>query len=103
MDKKLIALFVGGLLAHSSAFAAGGEELYKAKSCVACHNIDAKLIGPAYKDVAAKYAGQADAVPHLVTSITKGSQGVWGGMPMSANPVTDEEAKILAEWILTLK
>lgn len=103
MGKRTLGLIFIGLLAHSTSFAAGGEELYKAKGCVGCHNIDSKLIGPSYKDVANKYAGQADAVEHLVHSIRKGSQGVWGNMPMSPNPVTDEEAKALAEWILTLK
>lgn len=89
------------LTAAHSASAATGEELMKSKVCVACHSIDAKLVGPSYKDVAAKYAGQDDAQEHLVQSITKGSSGVWGPIPMPPNAVTEEEANILAEWILS--
>ncbi|CAD5107158.1 c-type cytochrome [Zestomonas carbonaria] len=104
MEKKLVALLMfGGLLVHSTTFAAGGEELFKAKACVACHNLNMKLVGPAFQDVAGKYAGQADAVDHLATSIKKGSQGIWGPIPMPPNAVTEEEAKTIAEWIVTLK
>ena len=67
-------------------------------------SIDQKVIGPAYKDVAAKYAGQADAVPKLTQKVLKGGSGVWGAVPMPANPqVNEAEAKQLVEWILTLK
>ena len=79
-------------------------ELAQKKNCMACHSIDQKVIGPAYKDVAAKYAGQADAVPKLTQKVLKGGSGVWGAVPMPANPqVNEAEAKQLVEWILTLK
>ncbi len=104
MKKIVIALLAGsGLLALQPALAADGESLFKSKACAACHAIDTKLVGPAYKDVAAKYAGQADAVELLSEHIKNGSQGVWGPIPMPPNAVTDEEAKILAEWVLSHK
>ncbi len=73
------------------------------KGCFACHDIDRKKVGPAYVDVAKKYAGKENAVDELVKSITKGSMGKWGSIPMTPQPVTEEEARKLAEWILSLK
>ena len=71
---------------------------------MACHAVAQKVIGPAYKDVAAKYAGQPDAVAKLVPKVMKGGSGVWGAVPMPANPqVSEAEAKQLVAWILTLK
>ena len=68
------------------------------------HAVDKKVVGPAYKDVAAKYAGQKDAVDKLAVKVVKGGSGVWGAVPMPANPqVTDAEAKQLVAWIMTLK
>jgi len=89
-------------LAAHSAFA--NPELAQKKNCMACHAIDKKLIGPPYKDVAAKYAGQKDAVDKLAAKVMKGGSGAWGVLPMPANPqVNDAEAKQLVQWILTLK
>ncbi|MEO6015694.1 MAG: c-type cytochrome [Polaromonas sp.] len=79
-------------------------QLATAKNCMACHAVDKKLVGPAYKDVAAKYAGQKDAVDKLSAKVIKGGSGVWGPVPMPANTqVTPDEAKKLVSWILTLK
>ena len=89
-------------LAAGPAFAQA--DLAQKKNCLACHAADKKLVGPSYKDVAAKYAGQKDAVAMLAEKIQKGGVGAWGQVPMPANPqVTDAEAKQLAGWILTLK
>lgn len=104
MKKALIPL--AALLAMASlpnAYAASGEELFKSKPCGACHSVQAKLVGPALKDVAAKNAGVDGAVEVLAGHIKNGSTGVWGAMPMPPNPVSEEEAKTLAEWVLTLK
>ena len=69
---------------------------------MACHAVDKKLVGPSYKDVAAKYAGQKDAVDKLAQKVVKGGAGVWGAVPMPANPqVSEAEAKQLVQWILT--
>jgi cytochrome c len=79
-------------------------QLAKAKNCMACHAVDKKLVGPSYKDVAAKYAGQPDAVDKLAAKILKGGSGVWGPVPMPANPqVSPEDAKKLVAWIMTQK
>ena len=101
--KSLIALLavVGSTLA-APVFAS--PELAQKKNCMACHAVDKKLVGPAYKDVAAKYAGQKDAAAKLAEKIQKGGSGVWGPVPMPANTqVNEAEAKKLAAWVLTLK
>ncbi len=82
---------------------ADAEALANAKGCNACHALDAKKVGPSYKDVAKKYAGRADAVDYLAGKIKNGGVGVWGNIPMPPQNVTDEEAKKLAEWVLSLK
>ncbi len=79
------------------------EALAKAKGCYACHAVDAKKVGPSYKDVAKKYAGKADAVDYLAGKIKNGGVGVWGNVPMPSQNVTDEESKKLAEWVLSFK
>lgn len=97
-------LFALAALAAVSAPAMADEALAKAKNCMACHAIDKKLVGPAYKDVAKKYAGDAKAADMLAAKIQKGGSGVWGAVPMPANPqVNDAEAKKLAAWVLSLK
>ena len=80
------------------------QALATAKQCMACHAVDKKLVGPAYKEVAAKYAGQKDAVDKLAAKVMKGGSGVWGAVPMPANPqVNEAEAKKLVGWILSMK
>jgi cytochrome c len=75
--------------------------LATAKNCMACHAVEKKLVGPSYKDIAAKYAGQADAVDKLAGKVIKGGSGVWGPVPMPANAqVSDADAKKLVTWIL---
>ena len=87
------------LLAAGTASA--NEELAKKSACTACHAIDKKLVGPAYKDVAAKYKGQKDAEAKLIEKVKKGGQGVWGPVPMPANAaVKDEDIKTLVKWVL---
>lgn len=77
--------------------------LAKQKNCLACHAVDKKVVGPAYKDVAAKYAGQ-NVVPKLATKVMKGGSGVWGAIPMPANPqVNQAEAETLVKWVLSQK
>jgi len=98
------ALLILAAAAAVSAPALANEALAKSKNCMACHAVDKKLVGPAYKDVAKKYAGDAKAVDMLATKIRKGGAGVWGAIPMPANPqVSDAEAKKLAAWVLGLK
>lgn len=89
-------------LACGPAFA--NADLATKKNCMACHAVDKKLVGPSYKDVSAKYAGQKDAVDKLTQKVLKGGSGVWGAVPMPANAqVSPAEAKQLVEWLLTQK
>ena len=91
-------------LASTAAPVFANADLAQAKSCLACHATDKKLVGPSYKDVAAKYAGQKDAAAMLATKIQKGGVGAWGQVPMPANPqVSADEAKTLAAWVLSIK
>ena len=83
--------------------AAADQKLAENKNCLACHGVKDKLVGPAFKSVAAKYAGQAGAPAALAEKIRKGGSGVWGQTPMPPNDVTAAEAKILADWVLSLK
>lgn len=79
-------------------------QLATAKNCMACHAVDKKLVGPAYKDIAAKYAGQTDAAAKLEGKVIKGGAGVWGPVPMPANAqITAAEAKQLVAWVLAQK
>ncbi|WP_317202835.1 c-type cytochrome [Janthinobacterium sp.] len=100
------SMMVGVLMvsAFASQAALANADLAKAKNCMACHAIGSKLVGPAYKDVAAKYAGQKDAENKLVAKVMKGGSGAWGAIPMPANPqVTEAEAHTLVKWVLAQK
>jgi len=79
------------------------EALAKKYNCLACHQLDKKSVGPAYKDIAKKYKGQADARAKLAEKVKKGGQGVWGPVPMPPNAaVPDKDVKELVEWILKM-
>lgn len=98
------ALFVLASALVVGAPALADEALAKANNCMACHAVDKKLVGPSYKDVAKKYAGQADAADKLAAKIIKGGSGVWGAIPMPANAkVSEADSKKLATWVLGLK
>jgi cytochrome c len=78
--------------------------LATSKNCMACHGVDKKVVGPAFKEVAAKYKGDKTAADKLASKIVKGGSGVWGAVPMPANPqVNEAEAKKLAAWVLSTK
>jgi cytochrome c len=100
---KLIAAIaiVSGLTVAGPVLA--DEVLAKKHNCLACHAVDKKVIGPAYKDVAKKFKGQPGAEAMLIEKVKKGSQGVWGPVPMPPNAaVPDADIKKLVDWILTL-
>lgn len=105
--KSLFALAVLTAAATTAApaFAAAPDAatLASQKACLACHAIDQKLVGPAYKDVAAKYKNDKGAAARLAEKVIKGGSGVWGAVPMPANNVTPEEAKTLVAWVLSQK
>ena len=99
--KHVLAVAVLGLAVASGPVFAQAE-LAKQKNCLACHATDKKLVGPSYKDVAAKYKADKDAAAKLAKKIREGGVGVWGQVPMPANPqVNEQEAMSLAKWVLS--
>jgi cytochrome c len=105
MKRYLISMVAAALAAGSGAvLAQDAQKLMKEKACLACHAVDKKLVGPAYKEVAAKYRNRKDAEDYLAKKIREGSVGVWGQVPMPPNTtVSEAEAKALAKYILSLK
>ena len=100
MNKILIA----ALLSLGAGAALANQDLAQKKGCMACHQLQTKVVGPAYKDVAAKYAKDKDAVKKLAEKVIKGGSGVWGPVPMPPNAtVTPAEAETLVKWVLTVK
>jgi cytochrome c len=104
MKPTLIAQLAALVAVAAMAPAHADQALATSKNCMACHALDKKLVGPAYKEVAAKYATDKSAADRLATKIMKGGSGVWGAVPMPANAqVNEAEAKKLAAWVLTVK
>jgi cytochrome c len=104
--KKIVTvvLAVATLAVASAAVADELEDMMKKNGCNACHAEDKKIIGPAYKDVAAKYKGDSGAVAKLSEKVKKGGSGVWGPIPMPPNTqVSDADIKKMVELILALK
>jgi len=100
--KRVLFALAASLVVAGPALA--DQALATSKNCMACHAMDKKLVGPSYKEVAAKYAGQKDAVDKLAVKIQKGGAGVWGPVPMPANTqVSEAEAKTLAAWVMSQK
>ena len=100
----VIAAAAGVALAGGvhAADAAKAKALAQSKNCLACHAVDKKLVGPAYTEIAKKYKGNKDAETTLIKKVIHGGGGVWGTIPMPPNPVKEDEAKLLVEWILSL-
>ena len=104
MKALFIPASVAIALSSGAALAADAQQLLKDKACLTCHQLDKKVVGPAYKDVAAKYKARKDAEAYLTKKIKEGSTGVWGPIPMPPNgTVSDAEAKTLAKFVLTVK
>jgi len=84
--------------------AVAAQTLATKHACMACHKVDAKLIGPGLKEIAAKYKGDKTAEAKLVDKVKKGGSGVWGSVPMPPHPqVPDAEVKTVVQWVLSLK
>jgi len=101
--KSVFALIAAAFVAGPALAADAGLELAQKKNCMACHAVDKKLVGPAYKDVAAKYKADKAAPAALAAKVVKGGVGAWGNVPMPANNVTEAEAKQLVAWVLSQK
>lgn len=101
MKKLLVSAAALAVLASAPAFA--NQALAQKNNCLSCHTVDKKVVGPAYKEVAAKYKGDKTAEAKLVDKVKKGGVGMWGQIPMPANAqVSDADAKTLVKWILSL-
>ena len=100
----LTIALAGSMLVAGQANAEDAKALAQKSGCLACHSVDAKILGPGYKDVAAKYKGDKGAEAKLVAKVKAGGSGVWGPMPMPANSpqVKDEDIKTIVHWILSL-
>jgi cytochrome c len=104
MKSSLLVQMMVATAVAAAAPAFADQALATAKNCMACHAVDKKLVGPSYKDVAAKYASDKSAVDKLAGKIMKGGSGIWGAVPMPANAqVNEAEAKTLAAWIMGTK
>jgi len=100
--KRVLIATLFSIAASGAALA--DQKLAGSKNCLACHAVGTAVVGPSLKDVAKKYAADKDAAAALVTKIREGGGGVWGAVPMPANPqVSEAEAKKLVAWILSLK
>jgi len=105
MSSKILRVaLLGSALLIASGSASANADLAKAKNCLACHATDKKLVGPSFKDIAAKYAKDSGAEAKLAQKVLAGGSGVWGQVPMPPNPqLTVAEAGTLVKWILSVK
>jgi cytochrome c len=104
MLTRIFPIAAAALLCGLGSTALANPELAKAKNCTACHAVDRKMIGPAYREVAARYASDKDAVAKLTKKVREGGAGAWGPVPMPPNPqVNEAEAEALVKWVLSAR
>ncbi|MDB5990368.1 MAG: c-type cytochrome [Herbaspirillum sp.] len=102
--RKLAVLLICAAAAAPALALDTADNLARSKNCMACHSIGSKVVGPAFKEVAKRYAGQPDAAEKLVQKVLKGGSGAWGVVPMPANTqVSEAEARTLVQWVLSVK
>jgi len=99
---KLLTCLVSALMLFSAQSVMADQALAQSKNCLACHSVENKIVGPALKDIAAKYKGDGGAVATLAAKVKNGSSGAWGAIPMPPNAVSEAEAETLVKWILSL-
>jgi len=103
MNKLMIAAASAALMVMSGV-ASADQALAQKNACMSCHGVDKKIVGPAFKEVAAKYKGDAGAQARLVAKVKAGGKGVWGQVPMPPSPqVKDEDLNKIVSWVLSLK
>jgi cytochrome c len=103
--RYLIAVIASMSISSIALAADDGEALFTKNKCSSCHKLDNKTVGPALKDIAAKYAGDKEAPAKLEKKVRAGGTGVWGTMPMPRTPaaVSDDEIKTMVAWVLSHK
>jgi cytochrome c len=100
---KSAAILLVLALAALSTVASASQQLAQKNQCMSCHQVERKVVGPAFKEVAKKYKGNADAEAHLIAVVKKGGKGVWGNAPMPPHPqIKDDDAKAIIGWVLSL-
>ena len=100
---KAAVIFAAVALTAASGMASASQQLAQKSSCMSCHQVDRKVVGPAFKEVAKKYKGDASAEDHLLQVIKKGGKGVWGNVPMPPHPqVKEADAQAIIKWVLSL-
>jgi cytochrome c len=101
MEMKSFVLLASALLAMSALPVQASEALAEDNNCLGCHSVEEKVVGPSFKDVAAKYKGQKNAAAMLAEKVRKGGSGVWGPVKMPANPkISDKDLKAIIAWVL---
>ena len=105
MNIRYLIALAASLVFAGNAFAEDGAALAKKSNCTTCHAVDKKMVGPAFKDIAAKYQNEKDAQATLERKVRSGGSGSWGKMPMpaTAKSVSDEDIKSIVQWVLSLK
>jgi cytochrome c len=104
MMKKLMVAAASAVVVMMSGVASADQALAQKNACMSCHGVDKKIVGPAFKEVAAKYKGDAGAQARLVEKVKTGGKGVWGQVPMPPSPqVKPEDANKIIAWVLSLK
>jgi cytochrome c len=105
MKKTLaVSAALAALGLAAGAHAQDPAKLAETKACLSCHQLDKKLVGPSYKEVAAKYRNDKGAFAKLAKKVREGGQGTWGPVPMPPNPsVSQKEAEVLVKWVLSQK
>lgn len=102
--KKLMVAAASAAVVMMSGVASADQALAQKNACMSCHGVDKKIVGPAFKEVAAKYKGDAGAQARLVEKVKTGGKGVWGQVPMPPSPqVKPEDANKIVAWVLSLK
>ena len=101
--KAVVMSAVAALILGVSGVASADQALAQKNACMSCHGVDKKIVGPAFKEVSAKYKGDKTAHDKLVAKVKAGGKGVWGQIPMPPNPqVKDEDLDKIVTWILSL-
>ncbi|MDE2117060.1 MAG: c-type cytochrome [Betaproteobacteria bacterium] len=105
MSTRYLVMLAAGLVFAGNALAESGEVLAKNSNCMTCHAVDNKLLGPPFREVAAKYKNDKGAQAALEKKVRSGGAGVWGKMPMPATAmsVSDGDIKGIVQWVLSLK
>jgi cytochrome c len=105
MNIRYLVMLAASLIFTGNAFAEDGAALAKKSNCTTCHAVDKKLVGPAFKEVAAKYKDDKGAQATLEKKVRSGGSGNWGPMPMpaTAKSASDDDIKTLVQWVLSLK